>query len=250
MSYLHSPERITAWFFSKFNDPSLVIDLHQAKGSGTSFIHRQSSHSDISVRLTVHLDEMLVIHTVQVISCQDHVLQNLGFLKEPEVLPHSIRSSLHHAKQSIKHTESLKTFKHSVRLEDVETHLEPVGILRALLGSQDLHEAFVLVPAHVAGIGSGQVPVQRRGIELREHVDLVDVAVDAVADRNVNQPVVSPQGHRWLRTLLRQWVQPAPRSTTENNPQHTLQHIHTSSQSAKQTKYPITACTTTHLCPA
>jgi len=91
------------------------------------------------------------------------------------------------------------------------------------LSSQNLHEALVLVAAHVAGISARQVPVQRRGVELREHVDLVDVAVDAVADRNINQPVVGTQGHGGLRPFLRQGVQSASGSSTEDNSEHTLQ---------------------------
>lgn len=72
--------------------------------------------------------------------------------------------------------------------------------------SQDLNETFVLVPAHVTRISARQMPVQRCGIKLCEHVNLVDVAVDAVADGNIYQPVVGAQRHGWLRSLLRQGV--------------------------------------------
>jgi len=44
--------------------------------------------------------------------------------------------------------------------------------------------------------------VQRRGVELREAVDLVDVGVDAVGDWDVDQPVVGPQGYSRLGPLL------------------------------------------------
>jgi hypothetical protein len=46
------------------------------------------------------------------------------------------------------------------------------------------------------------MPIQRRGVELREHIDFVDVTVNAVADWNINQSVVGTQGHSWLRTFL------------------------------------------------
>ena len=52
------------------------------------------------------------------------------------------------------------------------------------------------------------MPVERGRIELCETVDLVDVGVDAVGNRDVNQAVVSAQGDSWLCTLLRQGVQP------------------------------------------
>lgn len=64
--------------------------------------------------------------------------------------------------------------------------------------------------------------VERGGIELCEHIDLGDVAVEAVADGDINQPVVGPQRNRRLRTLLRQRIQPGPSSASEYNPQNTL----------------------------
>ena len=42
---------------------------------------------------------------------------------------------------------------------------------------------------------SCDVAIERLGIELGEDVDLVDLAVYAVAHRDVDQPVASPNGH-------------------------------------------------------
>jgi hypothetical protein len=80
----------------------------------------------------------------------------------------------------------------------------------ALLGSENLNKALVLVTAHVTCIGAGEVSVERGGIELREHIDLgdVDVAVEAVAHRDVCQPVVRSQRNRRLHALLRQRCSP------------------------------------------
>lgn len=39
------------------------------------------------------------------------------------------------------------------------------------------------------------VAIERLGIELGEDVDLVDLAVYAVAHRDVDEPVASPDGH-------------------------------------------------------
>ncbi len=72
------------------------------------------------------------------------------------------------------------------------SYLKPVGILRALLCSQDLNKAFILVASHVARICTWQVTIQRCRVELSEYVNLVDVTVDAVADRNVDEAVICP----------------------------------------------------------
>lgn len=107
--------------------------------------------------------------------------------------------------------------------------LEPIGILGALLGGKNLHKALVLVTAHVACVGTGEVAVERGGIELREHIDLGNVAVEAVAHRYVYQPVVRSQRNRRLRALLRQRVQPRPCSAAKNDTQHTLNNNETQS---------------------
>ena len=92
--YLHGLKLVPTWFLGKLNDSAGIINLHQPKGSGSCFVHWQSRHGNIGTCLTMNLNEFLIIHSVQVVSCQNHVLQDLGLLKKPEVLPHSISGSL------------------------------------------------------------------------------------------------------------------------------------------------------------
>lgn len=66
--------------------------------------------------------------------------------------------------------------------------------------------------------------IEGSGIELRENIDLGDVAVQAVADRNINQPVVGSKGNSRLRSLLGQRVETSPSPSSENNAQNTLQN--------------------------
>lgn len=109
--------------------------------------------------------------------------------------------------------------------DEVVSNLEPIGILGALLGSEDLNEALVLVTTHnVAGISPGEMAVERRGIELGEHIDLGDVTVEAVTDGDIDQPVISSEGNRGLCSLLRQRVQTGPSAASQYNPQHTLEN--------------------------
>ncbi len=62
-----------------------------------------------------------------------------------------------------------------------------------------------------------QVPVERRRVELRQHVDLADAAVDAVAHGHVDEPVGAADGHRRLRALLGQRVQPAAGAASQDD---------------------------------
>ncbi len=63
-----------------------------------------------------------------------------------------------------------------------------VGLVHRLLGGEDFDEAAAEI---VEAIRAADVAVQARRLELREHVDLVDLAVDAVRDRNVDEPILA-----------------------------------------------------------
>ena len=82
------------------------------------------------------------------------------------------------------------------------------------MSCQHLHESLVFVPSHVPLISPGQMSVEGGGVELREHKDFSNIAVDTVADRDIDQAVVSPEWHSWLSTLLGERVQTAPSSTS------------------------------------
>ena len=73
-----------------------------------------------------------------------------------------------------------------------------VGLVDRLLGGQDLDEAAAEV---VEAVRAADVAVQAHRLELREHVDLVDAAVDAVRERNVDQPILAGQRHGRLRAI-------------------------------------------------
>jgi hypothetical protein len=66
------------------------------------------------------------------------------------------------------------------------------------------------------------VAVEGGAVELRQAVDLSDVAVDAVADGDVDEAVIRAQRHCRLGTLLGKGVQACAGATTENDAQHRL----------------------------
>jgi len=81
------------------------------------------------------------------------------------------------------------------------------------------------------------VPIQRRRIELSEHIDLGHIAVQAVANRDINQPIVCSKRNSWLCPLLRQWIKPSPSTTSKYNAKHTLQTLSQSEPTHIQFKH-------------
>ena len=74
--------------------------------------------------------------------------------------------------------------------------LIPMWIVGRLFCREDLDEP---LREAVEPVRHRHMPVERRGIELREHIDAANVRMQAVADGNVNEPVLPANGYRRLR---------------------------------------------------
>ena len=72
-------------------------------------------------------------------------------------------------------------------------------VVRRLLGRENLDEPRA---EQVHPVGLRDVPVQRGGVELREDENPTNVRVQAVADRDVDQPVFAANRNRRLRSVL------------------------------------------------
>jgi len=132
-----------------------------------------------------------VIHAVEVIARQDEHIFGAGGANFVELLAHGIGSAL-----------------------------VPVFAGDGLLRRPDLH------PAEVEGIklvGAGDMPVQRHRVELRQHGNVEDARVDAVADGNINEPVLARNWHGRLRAHFGQRVQAGAAPTAQNHSQHIIQ---------------------------
>ena len=124
----------------------------------------------------VRLEHVAVVHAVQLVAGQDQHVFHAGLFDVADVLPHGVGRAL-----------------------------IPVGPgIRRLLGGQHFDEAAGEV---VEAVGPANVAVQAHREELREHVDPVEPAVDAVGQRDVDQPVLGRQRHRRLRADFRERIQ-------------------------------------------
>jgi len=71
------------------------------------------------------------------------------------------------------------------------------------------------------------VSIERLTVELRQRIDLTDARIDAVADRNIDQALVTTQRHRRLGAGEREWLQACAGTATEDDRENTL-HVQVS----------------------
>ena len=92
--------------------------------------------------------------------------------------------------------------------------LKPAGALHRLFGGKHFDVSAI---EWIESIAVGDVPVQRRGIELRQNEDPLQSGVDAVADRNIDQAILSSEWNRRFGAVLRQREQAFPSATCKND---------------------------------
>ena len=124
----------------------------------------------------MRLEHFAEIHAIELVAREDQHVVDARLLDVPQVLPHGVGGAL-----------------------------VPVGVVLRLLGGEDFDEAAI---EGVEDIGAADVLVQAGGIELRQHVDAVQAAVDAVGDGDVDEPVLSGHGNGRFGTDLGQGIKP------------------------------------------
>src|SRR5438552_118830 len=101
--------------------------------------------------------------------------------------------------------------------------LDPLGRrvqgLELRLRLRFLHEA---TTEGIKLVRVGDVTVEADAQELGQDIDAVEPAVDAVADRDINETILASHGHCWLAAQLGQWVQPAAPAAAEDQAQNAL----------------------------
>jgi hypothetical protein len=133
----------------------------------------------------VGIEQPAVVHPVQVIAREDQIV--IGFV------PHEMAGRA---------------------ADRVGRALEPARALRRLLGGDDVHES---ARKRIHPIGLHDVVVERGRVELREHEDPTQIGVHAVADRDVDQPVLAADRHRRFRSLLSERKQARPLTAAEDD---------------------------------
>src|SRR5215813_1574412 len=92
--------------------------------------------------------------------------------------------------------------------------LKPVRIGHGLFGSEHFDETFC---EWVKPVGVCDVAVQRSRVELSQDEDFFQPRIQAVADGNVDEPVLSSKRHRRFRAVLRQREQTLSCASCKND---------------------------------
>jgi len=176
--------------FDESRDPAFGVHIHDPESTRRLGAHRGGGDGDLGPARHVALDEGADVHPEELVAREDEH-QPVGVIVEmQQVLPYGIGGPL--------------------------VPLLPVG---PLLRGQDLHEARREVVEPIALL---DVTMQRAAVELGQDEDAAEIGVEAVADRDVHQPILPPEGNGRLGAVLGEGKETGPRSATQHDADHVL----------------------------
>ena len=179
--------------FLEAGDLAEIVELEDAHLRGIVGRDRLRGDRDVGAALDVRLDQLVEVHAVEMIAGEDQEVLGVEALEVARRLAHGVRGAL-----------------------------KPVRAVGRLLGGEHFDEA---VREHVEPVGLRDVAVERRGVELRQHEDALEAGVQAVADRDVDQPVLAGERHRRLRAHVGQREEPRAAAAAENQGQHVIHGV-------------------------
>lgn len=160
-------------FFHEAGNSAGVIELHDAEGAGLGTSHGDSGDCDVGLCGFVRFEHGAKVHAVKLVSGEDQHVANAVFLQEPNLLSHGICGPL-----------------------------VPVGSIERLLGSEDFDKTIV---EQVEIICLANVAMETDGVELCEYVNATDVAVDAVGNWHIDEPVFATKRNGRLGAMFGEW---------------------------------------------
>ena len=174
------------WLLFEFDDPVVRVCVHDAEAG--RFLPRNGTNRDGRVRAVadVIIQHGVVIHLVDMVAAEDQDIVRIILLDEGHVL-----------------------------IDGVGRSAVPLAAADGLIGRQDENAA--VGDVQIPGSAAADVGVQLQGLILRQHADGVNAAVGAVAQREVDDPVLSSVGHGGLRHVLRQDTKPASLSAGQKH---------------------------------
>ena len=150
--------------------------------------HRLRGDGDVGAALDVRFDQLAEVHPIEMVAGEDQVVVGVVAGEVPRRLPHRVGGAL-----------------------------KPVGAFRGLFGGEHFDEAR---RRRLEAIGLRDVPVERRRVELRQHEDPLQARVQAVADRDVDQPILAADRHRRLRAHVGQREEARAAPTSQDQGEH------------------------------
>ncbi|MEY4613104.1 MAG: hypothetical protein RL179_1077 [Planctomycetota bacterium] len=155
--------------FDKAGDTVAGIHIKDAELVGLMHRNRDAPDCEVGTPFNMQADHFTVVHLVDVVRCKDDDILRVGFFNHIDVLVDGIRGAF-----------------------------VPMFV-DALLGRQDFNIFIELraekIPTQV------QVPVQASRLVLGEYKDLAKVAVEAVGQGEIDDPVKAPKGNSGFRPV-------------------------------------------------
>ncbi len=151
-------------FLFEAHNPIFLVHLHHAELLSGLAVDAQGPHGQVRVDALVVLDHRTIVHLVDMIAGQDHDVAGAFLLQGVDVLVHGVRGTL-----------------------------IPV-LVDALLGRDDVDE-FVQFTAEEPPPTQVDVAVQAHGLVLRQHQHLANAAVEAIRQREIDDPVPATERH-------------------------------------------------------
>ena len=174
-------------------DAPLVVEPHDPQARSGLLVDGDPGDRHVGLPRHVGGEHVGVIHPVELITGEDQDVADVRLLEIADVLPDGVGGAL-----------------------------VPAGVVERLLGGEDLDEA---AAEGVEGVGPADVAVEADGVELRQDIDPLHPAVDAVGEGDVDDPVLPRQRHGGLRAVAGEGIEPRPAATTEDQSQDPL-HAH------------------------
>ena len=153
-------------------DGQILVHLHEPERLDLRDREGNRRHRHLRAGRAMLVDDLAEIHPVELVAREDEHVVMRESAKMDQIAPHGVGRPL-----------------------------IPIQALLRLLGREDVDKA---AAEGVEGVGRLDVPVQGGGVELRQEENPVDLRIEAVADRNIHQPVFSGEGHGRLAALQRE----------------------------------------------
>ena len=115
--------------------------------------------------------------------------------------------------------------------------LVPVGVLFGLLRRHDIDKSLA---EGIEVVGALHMAVQGGRVELRQQEDAVDPRIQAIADRDIDQPVFAGQGHRRLAPFLGEGIEARASAAAHDDCEHTGVDIHGSRENESSAAHQLT----------
>jgi hypothetical protein len=171
--------------FLESNDAAGIVRVHDSEGAGQLAVHRDGGERHVGLRFDVLLKHLAEVHAVKLIAAEDNEIFVRVLQEIAQILANRVRGPL-----------------------------IPARIGRRLLGRQDFHEAAGKIVEFVARI---DVLMERSGIELGEDVDPAQSGIDAIAYRDIDDPIFSRERHGGFGALLGQGEEPRAGAASHHN---------------------------------